>query len=382
VGALSVLMPALEERGQRPSVILGTSVGAINAAFIAANAHLPAGDALDAGRDRWESITMRDVVEPILLQQAPKTALRYAGEFFGVPGVHLRGLLDPSPLEGTLARWIDWDALHRNVRSDALDAVGVVATAVASERSVVFAEGAGRHLPRRTFTAEYVGTRLRTEHVRASAAIPAVFPPVRIEHPKAAASWYFDGGTRLNTPIKPIIDLGVDRVVVIGVHSVKQPPGIVDGPEPDFADGALELIQATLVDPLTADIRMLGKVNLLIGAGAKKANDYRRERGKRPFKKIPYVFVAPEEPNALGKIADRVFEDRDSGADAVRSPDLALLSRLVGGEGRPHGELLSYLFFDGGFAAELIELGRRDAQRWLDEQGDDPWRVDPIEPES
>ncbi len=36
VGALSVLLPALEEAGQRPTVLVGTSVGAINIAYFAA----------------------------------------------------------------------------------------------------------------------------------------------------------------------------------------------------------------------------------------------------------------------------------------------------------------------------------------------------------
>jgi hypothetical protein len=31
-----------------------------------------------------------------------------------------------------------------------------------------------------------------------------------------------------------------------------------------------------------------------------------------------------------------------------------------------HSELLSYVFFAGEFAEELIALGQTDAQRWLD----------------
>ncbi|HEY2006318.1 MAG TPA: patatin-like phospholipase family protein, partial [Solirubrobacteraceae bacterium] len=41
-GALSVLLPVLEERGLRPRIVIGTSVGALNASFLAANAQLPA----------------------------------------------------------------------------------------------------------------------------------------------------------------------------------------------------------------------------------------------------------------------------------------------------------------------------------------------------
>src|SRR4051812_14293799 len=126
-GVLSTLLPALEARGQRPTVILGTSVGALNAVFAASHAHLPADEALGIGIERWESLEMDRVVRPILLQQAPKTALLYAGEVLGVPGARLRGLLDPSPLKETLAEWIDWKRLHRNVRDGTVEAVGVVA---------------------------------------------------------------------------------------------------------------------------------------------------------------------------------------------------------------------------------------------------------------
>jgi hypothetical protein len=41
-----------------------------------------------------------------------------------------------------------------------------------------------------------------------------------------------------------------------------------------------------------------------------------------------------------------------------------------------HGELFSYLFLAREFIDELIELGRADAQRWLDTEHDEgPWRV-------
>ena len=48
-GALSVLAPALEERGERPTVFVGTSVGAINAAYLAGSRHLSAEEAAAGG---------------------------------------------------------------------------------------------------------------------------------------------------------------------------------------------------------------------------------------------------------------------------------------------------------------------------------------------
>jgi NTE family protein len=37
-GVLSILLPALERRGERPTVIVGTSAGAMNAVSLAADA--------------------------------------------------------------------------------------------------------------------------------------------------------------------------------------------------------------------------------------------------------------------------------------------------------------------------------------------------------
>jgi NTE family protein len=38
IGVLSALLPALDQRGERPTVIVGTSIGAMNAAYLAATA--------------------------------------------------------------------------------------------------------------------------------------------------------------------------------------------------------------------------------------------------------------------------------------------------------------------------------------------------------
>lgn len=43
-----------------------------------------------------------------------------------------------------------------------------------------------------------------------------------------------------------------------------------------------------------------------------------------------------------------------------------MLASLPGAAGPMRGELLSFLLFDERFVAELMDAGRRDAQRWLD----------------
>lgn len=385
VGVLSVLLPELERRGQRPTVLVGTSVGSINAALLAATAHLPAADAVAVARERWLDVSWERVVAHLAGIGSVLAGARYAGAVAGIPGVELRSLLDPSPLERTLDRWLDWDAAHRNLASNALDGLAVVTTSAMSARSVVFWESSGEGPVEPSTEIDYVATTLGTQHVRASAAIPVAFPAVEISEPEEAAGWYFDGGTRLNTPLKPALDFGVDRIVVLATHAIdprRDSNWHVPGRAPDFGDAAVQLLFAALVDSLINDVRMLGKINLLVaGGGGKRSARHRRDRGRRPLREIPYMFIAPPSRDRLGDIAAEVFaESFDGLGGLVRSPNIAALARLLGGVSEPHGELLSYLFFAPEFAAAAIEQGERDAQAWLERDwGDDgPWQREPL----
>jgi NTE family protein len=387
-GALSLLLPELERRGQRPAVYVGTSVGAINAAVLASTAHLPATDAAGRLVELWEQLEKGDVIRPILRRQGPLAALRFAGELLSLPGARLDAILDPAPLHASLDRWIDWRALHRNVASGLVDSVAVVCTSARTGRSVVFVEEAAERVFNRSHAVAYVAARVEREHVLASAAIPMLFPPIRISTPERARGWYFDGGTRLNAPIKPALDLGADRLVVIASDSIAGPTMELDPDDdaeapPDLADGVHHLIEGALVDPLIEDMRTLGNVNSFFAEGDQTGPRlYRSVRGKAPYRRVPYVFVGPESRGAVGRLAASVFAERHGGLrGALRSPDFQLIARLIGRESATSGELLSLLFFDSAFTRALIELGREDAERWLGDMhdgGDGPWQVGPL----
>jgi len=399
-GVMSVLLPALDDRGERPNIHVGTSVGAINAAYLASSRHLPSDEAAEGGLARWREVTKGRIVRPILMRQAPLAIVRYAGEILSLPGMRLPSLLDPRPLERNLKRWIDWDAVHKNVDADVNEALACVATGARTGRTVVFLEGHAERVRHRSHAIDYVETRLDDQHVRASAAIPILFPPVRVEHPREARGWYFDGGTRLNTPIKPALDLGSERLIVIATDSVAEPtkrPGRHESAPPDFGDGALHVLQGMLVDPVVEDMRILGNINMFFAeqngdGGERRGNEgrraldasarrYREARGKSPYRQIPYIFIAPERPGEIGRVASAVFKERYGGLKGLRSPDFPFLNRLLGGESPTHGDLLSYLLFDREFTEELIRMGQRDARRWLRaEPGpSDPWQIEPLD---
>jgi NTE family protein len=363
MGVLAELLPELERRGEAPSILVGTSVGAFNAAFLAANAHRPAADAVADGIRWWTELRWTDALAPIGQPSGDAGLRRMLGQLLGVRRPRVHALVDPSPLERTLARLVDFSQVERNVAGGALGTVAVATTSALTGRTVVFHAG-GESPPRDGVRQiDYVATPLGHPHVRASGAIPGMFPAVHVDAPANARGWYFDGGTRLNTPIKPALELGADRVLVVGLNSIRPGPEDLAGPRrPDVYEGSALVMQVLLIDRLVDDVRDLAAENV--------AGDERL---------IPYVFVAPQRRDEIGEIAARVWNERYSGVRGLaRDRNLSLLGRFVaGGDDAAHGELLSLLFFSPEFAGELIELGRRHARDWLAEHGD-VWRTGPL----
>jgi NTE family protein len=371
VGALSVLLPALEARGERVSVYCGTSVGAINASTLASLAHLPVQEQVEEMLARWRNLRKRDVIAPIAGGGGARTTLRLLAHVLGVYRVSLASLLDPTPLRSSLDRWTDWRMVARNVERGVIDSVCVVATSLESGGPVGFVSSRDSAPGPSDDGLRYVKTRLRGEHVRASAAIPLLFPAVEITTPRTARGHYIDGATRLNSPIKPAIHLGADRVIVVGLEPFALAPPRASAPhEPRIADVAANVIDGLLVDQVGHDMRRVAAINSFFAEGAstgtsRAARAYRLARGFRPYRPISYALVSPRRRGEIGRLADTIFERRFGGLRGLLDPDYILLSRLLGGRTRSRGELLSFMMFDSEFAEALIELAQRDARRWL-----------------
>ena len=366
MGALSVLLPALEERGERPRVLVGTSVGAFNAAFAAGHAHEPLDRSIAESERIWATLRWRDVMAPLVSLRGFLRYLRYAGRLLWVKQPRIDSLLQPEGIPRTLARMVSFDQLERNVDAGEVATLAVTTTSALTSRTVVFHRG-GPAPPRDEVRGiDYVTTGLTAEHVRASGAIPALFPAVHVDEPEGARGWYFDGGTRLNTPIKPALELGARKVVVIGLNSIAPgPEALASEHKPDLFEGAAQVLDALIVDSLEEDVRELARENLP------------GEEGEL----VPYIFVSPESRESVGELACRIWRERYSGARGfLCDPDISTLGRFTAaGNSAVHGELMSVLFFAPEFLRGLMDMGRRDAQAWLDAEHDDgPWQRGPL----
>lgn len=170
LGAAQVgMLSALSEAGIRPDLIVGTSVGAVNGAWVAGGADL-------AGLDEvWRSLR-RDTVFPA----------RPVDGLLGFMG--RRGHLIPdSGIRRLLLHHLRFEALE-----EALIPFHVVATDVLTGWDTLLSRGDA------------------VDAVMASAAIPGVLPPVRV-----ADRDLMDGGVVNNTPISHAVNLGADEIWVL-----------------------------------------------------------------------------------------------------------------------------------------------------------------------
>src|SRR5262249_36469616 len=106
---------------------------------------------------------------------------------------------------------------------------------------------------------------LSPKHILASAAIPMIFPIIRIN-----GQFYGDGSLQQNTPMSPPIHLGANRLFVISLHrkeSLGPVPTIAPGaiePEPKVSDVLGKLLNTIFLDKLEYDLTQMRRINYLI----------------------------------------------------------------------------------------------------------------------
>lgn len=350
-------------------VLSGTSVGAIHAAFTGATTDIaPAERAARLDRT-WSSMQIGDVLKlsSADLLRIPLRALGFARLERSSSGI-FGGLIDVSPLENLVAKVVPWDALPRNLANGRPRALCVSCTEVRSGRVTVFMDGPGANPDPWTFdpNAKAIVTPVRERHVRASAAIPFLFPAVRIED-----RYYVDGGLRMNTPLSPALRLGADRVLVIALKHLTETDAQPPYPEEVITQPAFllgKVLDALTLDQLEYELHRIDLINALIDRGEQVYGDefldainvaVREQRGVG-FRNVRTCVVRPSAD--IGGIA----ADCHRASGGLRA--LGVLPELIAkaalrGVPRNEADLLSYLYFDRCFTSQLIQLGREDARR-------------------
>jgi NTE family protein len=214
LGAVQVgMLQALDERGIRPDLLIGTSAGALNAAYLAG--HGMDGESLGHLADLWRRLRRQDVF--------PADPIRFA--------LALRGTQPSLCSSDAFRRLVSAHLSYRRLE-DADIPVHLVATDVLSGEEVLLSSG------------DAVDCAL------ASAAIPAVFPPVDVE-----GRLLWDGGVADNAAISQALALGAERVYVL-------PAGVacaLPAPPRGALASALHALTLLIEQRLILEVALLGE---------------------------------------------------------------------------------------------------------------------------
>jgi NTE family protein len=199
-------------------------------------------------------------------------------------------------------------------------------------------------------------TRLTVDHLMASSAIPFVFPAQRLVHAQRAG-WYGDGSMRQTAPISPAIHLGAQRVVIIGVGRLQEPPGrvVADAGYPTLAQIGGHAMSSIFLDGLSTDIERMERINRTLALLSPE------QRLATPLKPIEALVIAPSQ--RIDDIAARHQQD-------LPRPVRALLRGVGSPSSRDDtrgAALASYLLFEAPFTQELMALGVADTRARRDE---------------
>ena len=356
-------------------IISGTSVGAIHAAYVAATSGVSPVERATALVETWRGMRFDNVL---------RLSWR---DFFGIPlrslglgapqvrggssgsGEARGGLVDITPLEELVRTRIPWRRLPANLASGRPSVLCTAVTEVSTGVVRIFLDGPGADTTPWLYDphVDAVRTSISELHVRASAAIPFLFPAVNVD-----GRYYVDGGLRLNTPLSPAVRLGADKVLVIGLKKVhtKNDKESVFKPEaltkPAFLFG--KLLDVMLLDPIENELRQLEIINALLAGGKTTFGDDFIERIAPTLRAVRGVGYQPIEifmqrpSEDIGRIAADCYHGRD-GDSGSRSVIASLIRRTATmGVPRNEADFLSYIYFDRVFTDRLVELGRADAK--------------------
>lgn len=336
----------------RPRILTGESAGAINAAYLAAHpGTLP--EAVEDLTRLWNQLTADEIfrVGPLSLA---RNVLRWGTRLLSGGAAlapEARGLLDTVPLRALLERSFgpvggEIVGIARNLDRGLLKALALTTINYTTGQTVTWVQG-GRILDWERPLRRSVGTRLTIDHVLASAALPFLFPAVRL-----GDDWHGDGGVRLHAPLSPAIHLGAERILAISTryrptHEEANQPAVRGYPPPAQVAGIL--LDAVFLDLIDDDALVHDRLNRLLGKLPRE-----EWGGLRP---VDLLVLRPSQD--LAALA--------AGCEACLPPGLRFFVRGLGAHETSKPALLSLLMFMPEYLQRLIRIGESDVEARLDE---------------
>ncbi len=357
--ALATMLTHWHSEGALPSQalpfrwLLGTSAGALNAAFLASHSD----QGLQAFQELhvfWKGLRSHHVYR----LEAPGWVRAHrvlAGLVLSRQTRRHRALLDTLPLVDTLHRAIDLQRLERNLEAGHLDALGVTASSYSSGEHWTFCQTGSRNAvpPWRRPGRRADFQPVTIEHLMASSAIPFLFPAVPL-WVDGHREFFGDGSMRQLSPLSPAIQFGARRILAIGVGQPQRSGlGARTSEEPTVGTIAGHAMASVFHDTLQADVEQTQRVSQTLARLPQEL------ASALPYRPVEVLSLQPS------------FSLDELTRKHIASLPKATRNTLIGlgaldtrkGAQTNASSLASYLMFEPPFVSALLELGEHDAWR-------------------
>ncbi len=350
VGVLKAICRLLPSDSGNPfQIISGTSAGAINAVALASYAsHYRRG--IRQLERVWKNFSCDQVFRSDFVSVFSWSFKFFLNSLFGYKAGEPVSLLDNSPLRALLKKFVSFDNIQQAIDNKDLHALAVTASGYSSGDCVSFFQAEKSVKNWQRLRRIGVRDRISIEHLMASSAIPTVFPAVKINR-----EFFGDGAVRQLAPISPVLHLGADKILVIGVSgdTHKRKPREPMKHYPSMAKIMNHMFNAAFLDSMESDVERLTRIN---GTISKIPDEILLNQGIK-LKPVELLEINPSE--SIDDIAAR------HARELPRS--LRLFFKGSGTTHKSGSGVLSYLLFERGFTRDLIQHGYDDAMKQKDD---------------
>lgn len=327
-------------------ILCGTSAGALNAALLATRA----GNFKRGVRELsyiWRNLTTDQVYQVSRWPIASSITRTISSILLNQRNGSQLSLMTNSPLESLLKKHLNLDDISVALNQRLLETLAVTAINYSNGNSTTFYQSSNASI-QNWESSRKIGVKqaITIEHLLASSAIPGIFPSQKIgDH------YFGDGAVRLGSIIQPAIQLGAEKLFIIGVSDNRQAKDWTQQKlnkvhtQPSIVQVLGQLLNSAFLDTVDDDITNIETLNRLLSLIPEE---------QRPADLALRKTLVISPSKGLNVLAN---EHLNSLPKQIQS----LLRTASGNQSDNASSAASYLLFTPEYCSALIDLGYQDA---------------------